>query len=109
VKKTTAAKTTRAIKKPSSTKRGGRRKVGSAAPVVPSKTRSAAGARPMPAQRAGKQGAQKSTRTLSTPAGASQKANEVGRAVGSILGKAIGNIERVVTRLTKPAQRATKK
>ena len=43
------------------------------------------------------------------PASTTRKAKQVGRAVGTVLGKAIGNVERAVTRVMKSAKASKKK
>ena len=106
MKKTTAGTTAPVAKKRSATKAGDRGKAKSAAPVAKRKKNSAAGAGKM--TQIMKKAALKPTRALSASSNGSDKAHQVGRAVGTILGKAIGNVERVVSRVMKSA-RTTKK
>jgi hypothetical protein len=51
----------------------------------------------------------KSSRALTVRPATSDKALQMGRAVGSILGKAIGNVERAVSRVMKNSKAAMKK
>ena len=111
MKKTTAKKTTRSAKKPSRSNKKAKKttavdlKVGPAIHVIKRKTKSAIGST-KPVQ---KKVVRKSKRLSSVPAATTRKAKQLGRAVGTVLGKAIGNVERAVTQVMKRGRPSKKK
>ena len=110
MKKTTAKKTTRSPKKPSRSKktRAADLKVGPDIHVIKRKTKSAIGSTKS-VQKIAKKVVRKSKRLSSVPAATTRKAKQLGRAVGTVLGKAIGNVERAVTQVMKRGRPSKKK
>ena len=114
MKKTTAKKTTRSAKKPSRSNKKAKKttaadlKVGPAIHVIKRKTKSAIGST-KPVQKIAKKVVRKSKRLSSVPAATTRKAKQLGRAVGTVLGKAIGNVERAVTQVMKRGRPSKKK
>ena len=87
-------------KKLSSKPSTGRRKVRAKSPIIERKRKNTSSA---PASQV-KKVRRKPKAASKIPAGTNRKAKRVGRAVGSLLGKAIGKVEQAVTRVMKVAK-----
>lgn len=109
MKKTTGKKSVRPTKKRSSTQTTRRRKSTSASTVTVRKSKPAISTVASKGKPVAKKLVSKTSRALAVRPSASDKATQVGRAVGTMLGKAIGNVERAVSRVTKNSKSAIKK
>ena len=109
MKKSTGRKTISLAKKRPSKGMGTRRKATSTATLTKRKKKPATTAVATKAKVVAKKIMRKSSRDLAVRPIASDKALQMGRAVGTILGKAIGNVERAVSRAIKSSKAVIKK